>query len=338
MKKILFFLLLSGVLSAQSNEVIDFKYRLNDPKSTTKSLEVIDAREDKNIGQYSRKDKIYTFSFPTDNAKSDLENWFEKDNKKRGKRELVIVLDKLKVYEKKGIDKVDYAKIFISASSYEKVGTEYFLLKTIDGTKTINTWEYQNISKTLASSIGMSLNKFITESYSLEPSKISVPQDQLPNYREYLAENLPVFKTNQFQDGIYKDYLSFFNQKPLTGYQLIKDKDGNVIRAEGKNETLRPPQQIFIYVENGIAYKSTFGGFYKIDKDEKGFYIFSGITLLNQGLAKHDFTPPGGGAIAGGLGALGNVLLSNEQRKALEKEEKEKVYISPLTGEYLFEY
>lgn len=337
MKKTLLFLLFSVALSAQSNEIIDFKYRLNDPKSTVKNLEVIDAREDKNIGQYSRKDKTYTFSFPTDNAKSDIENWFDRDNKKRGTRELVLVLNKLKVYEKKGIDRVDYAKIFISASSYEKIGTEYFLLKIIDGTKTINTWEYQNIGKTLTSSIGMSLNKFITESYSLQPSKISVPQNQLSNYEEYLAENLPVFKTDQLQDGIYKDYLSFFNQKPLTNYQLIKDKDGNVIRAEGKNDKLRA-DQIYIYIENRIAYKSTLGGFYKVDKDEKGFFIISGITLLNQGLPNYNFTPPGGGAIAAGLGTLGNYLSKNEQKKMLEKEEKEKVYISPLTGEYLFQY
>jgi hypothetical protein len=337
MKKIFFFLLTSSLVFAQKKEIIDFKYRLNDPKSTVKSIEVIDAREDKDVGKFTRKDKTYTFSFPTGNAESDIENWFEKDNKKRGARELVIVLDKIKLYEKKALDKTDLAKIFISASSYEKIGTEYFLLQVIDGTKIINTWEYQNIGDKLASSLGMSLNKFITESYTLTPSKITVPEDQLKNYDEYLAQNLSALKTDHLQDGVYKDYVSFFNQKPLTGYELIKDKDGNVIRAEGKNETLRPPQQIFIYVENGIAYKSTFGGFYKIDKDDQGFYIISGLTLLSQGL-KNYYIPSGGGDIKSGIEALGGAILNREQEKMLEKEEKEKVYISPLTGEYLYQY
>jgi len=337
MKKILLFLLLSGVLSAQSNEVIDFKYRLNDPKSTTKNLKVIDAREDKNIGQYSRKDKTYTFSFPTDNAKSDLENWFEKDNKKRGTKEIVIVLNKLKVYGKDGIENIRFAKIFISASSYLKIGSQYFLLKVVDETKTINPREYQNISKTIASAVGFGLNKLITDSYTAEPSKITVPEDQLTNYEKYLTSDLAVFKTDQLQDGIYKDYTSFFNQKPLKGYELIKDKNGQFVRAEGKNDKLRP-DQIFIYVENGVGYKGTFGGFLKMEKDEKGFYIVSGLTLLDQGLTKYYFAPGSGGAIGGGLAALGNFILDKEQQKMLEKEKKEKVYLSPLTGEYIFEY
>jgi len=336
MKKIFFLLLTSSLVFAQKKEIIDFKYRLNDPKSMVKSIEVIDAREDKDVGKFTRKDKTYTFYFPTNNAESDIENWFEKDNKKRGKRELVIVLDKIKVYEKKGLDRTDLAKIFISASSYENIGAEYFLLQVIDGTKIINTWEYQNIGDKLASSLGMSLNKFITESYTSIPSKITVPEDQLKNYDEYLAQNLSALKINHLQDGVYKDYVSFFNQKPLTGYELIKDKNDKVIRAEGKNEKLRP-DQIFIYVENGIAYKSTFGGFFKVNKDNEGFYIISGLTLLNQG-PKNYYFQSGGGAIAGGLNAIGGAILNREQQKMLEKEEKEKVYISPLTGEYLYQY
>ena len=170
------------------------------------------------------------------------------------------------------------------------------------------------------------------ETYRATPLEIAIPRNDLLGYNEILKSNYPVFIENSLKDGVYLDYKSFFEQKAIENYQLIKNGD-EVVRAVNTNDDRIPARKIYIYVENGKAYKNTQAGFLELQKDQRGYFIRANKYILfpeeiNVSSGFYLFGAIGGATVA--------VIQLSKYNKAL-KEERYNIYIDYLNGEYSFE-
>ncbi|WP_333851311.1 hypothetical protein [Epilithonimonas sp.] len=327
--KIKYFLLLFPVLFfSQKTVTIKLNESIRDNTKTVKSLSVIDNREDKEVGTITHKKETYRFEFPDNDAKKSIDNWFVSSNKNAvGTIDIVIFLENLKIFsdEEQG---AAVPKVEVMISSFISKDGGFYYLDRINKVVNISP----NLPKSpfgLSLTVSNLLHEFIKNSYTTKPSDLKINENELPQYADIITKELPLFKSNQIKDGVYPDYKSFFDGKPLEGYELIKNSKGEVLRAKKGDEKI-PAHKMFAYVENGKMYHHIFSGFLEMFKDDKGFYVFTNYGTLFP--VQMDSTYGMFGLVGGIAGAID----ANAKNKKLQKEEKYNIYIDPLTGDYIF--
>ncbi|MBC7557273.1 MAG: hypothetical protein H7195_09970, partial [Chryseobacterium sp.] len=156
------------------------------------------------------------------------------------------------------------------------------------------------------------------------------------NYNEILKQKYAAFTNVQLKDGVYLDYVSFFEQKPVEYYQLVKN-NGEVIRAVDAKDDRIPARKFFCYVENGKAYKNTAIGFLALNKDEKGYFVQSNLGILSPEEIKISvFYVLAGGIVGGVVGGVVEGIRADVKLQKAMKEEKYNIYVDFLNGEYIF--
>ncbi|RZJ50246.1 MAG: hypothetical protein EOO19_03655, partial [Chryseobacterium sp.] len=121
------FTVFSIILFAQNEEVIKDRGNLSNPKGNIyKSLDVIDQRDDKTIGEmpFGDDQKVKEIIFPG-TANDFLSKWYTDSNHKGGKHELVLILKKLKASILESSDKEKEGDIAFSAQTFLKEGDHY---------------------------------------------------------------------------------------------------------------------------------------------------------------------------------------------------------------------
>lgn len=325
MKKLLLTLL--PVLGfAQEKIQMEFGRNFKDPSKTVKSIEVVDLRTDKGAPTINYKGDAYTFEFPQDFG-TQAQAKFDKDNKTKGARDIVVLFEDFSVTEFNNGKKV-VPLGHIRASAFEKKNGQYYYLHTLD--KNIGTLEMQNAMtpKYLPAFLDIDVADFLKTAYSKTPSAMALGQDQLSNYYNILSAGMPAFNQN-LKDGVYETNTAFFNQTPSEGYVLEKNKDGKVTRARKGDEKI-PAYKIYAYVEGGKAYKNTFSGFLPMLKDDKGYYLYSNRGELEMIPAN---------STMGMFGLIGGIAAAVEQdakQDKARKAEKKNIYVDPLTGSYIY--
>ncbi|UWX59916.1 hypothetical protein N0B40_16035 [Chryseobacterium oranimense] len=318
---------------SQSKEAIKFKGNiLNYTENTYKSFKVIDQREDKQIGTlpFGEQKEMKEVVFPT-TPDNDFSTWYLKSNQTGASTEFVMVLKRLKLSTGDSDGKKTEGKIDFSAQTFAKNGDKYRFLYKKD---TVFTFYDKEISELMVKNIPTIFSVFIKKSYSLNPVGNSVSFSELGDYGNYVNNNYAALKEGELKDGIYLDYISFFNQTPEPGsYTFELNNKGDITRAvkeENGKKTKIPAYKMFAYVEKGKARKMTFSGFLDLDKDEHGFYI-----TANRG---HLF-PVQSNSTYGMFGLIGGIAGAIEQgarQKKMKNGDVGKVYIDSLTGEYDF--
>lgn len=317
---------------SQVKEAIKFKGNISNYNGNIyKSLTVLDQREDKMIGiiPFGNQKEMREVVFPT-NPGNDLGMWYTKSNYEGGRSELVLVLKKLKLSTGETIDKNTEGTIDFSAQTFLKDGDKYRFIYKKD---TVFAFNHKEVSELMIKNIPTIFSIFIKKTYSLSPIGSEVTLNELADYESYTKSNYEVFKNEQLKDGIYLDYISFFTQNPQQGYTFERNDKGEMTKAikeeNGKKNKISA-SKMFVYVENGKAYKKTMSGFMELNRNEKGFYL-----LTNRGYlfpAQYNSTYGMFGLIGGIAGAIDQ---SSKQKK-MKKEDIVEVYIDPLTGEYDF--
>lgn len=344
MKKILQITLIfvSIISFAQAQEIIKERGNLSNPKGNIyKSLKVIDQRENKKIGEMpfgdAREMREIVFSTTVNNF---LSQWYTESNHKGGKFEMVLVLKKLKTYLGETTGKETEGDIEFSAQTFLKEGDNYKFLYKKD---TVYSFRSKNISDIMVKNIPVVFAMFMKKTYTLKPKENPVTIDALTDYESYVKANSEAYQNEKLKDGIYLNHTSFMNQTPEQGnYVFEKNDKGAVLRAikeeNGKKDKISA-NEIFIYVENGKAYKKTYSGFLELNKNDKGFYLMSnrGYILPVQNSAVFLSVGAGQGGVYGGLavGLVGIFERGFRQNKA-RKSETFAIYIDPQTGEYDF--
>lgn len=338
MKKVFFFLMMAVSLSAQKTEVVELKQSIKDRKGTTKSITVIDNRSEKEIGNIPFRKETYTLKFGTDDLKNYIEDWFSKDNKVKGNNDIVLMLEDVKAYNENPEDKTSMTKIKFKFSSFIKRNNKYYFLNRIQNVITSDS----NFPKYIASQISNAVTGMIKESYVSVPLGGAMSEEDLTNYEKYITENSPLFGGKELKDGVYKDFRSFYEQKPEPNYVTDKNKKGRVTNIKDTNATLNEEvidnEQVFGYIENGKAYRSTPAGYLEMIKDDRGFYV---VATKAELFPVNNGTGAMIGAMTGGLlgAVIGAAIDSGSSRrgKNVDTSGMPNVYMDSLTGSYIFD-
>jgi len=327
------FIFTAIVAFAQTKEIIKFRGNiLNYTENPYSFFKVIDQREDKQIGTlpFGDQKEMKEVVFPT-TPDNDFSAWYLKSNQPGKLTDFVLVLKKLKLSTGASDDKKTEGKMDFSAQAFAKTGEKYQFLYKKD---TVFTFYDKEVSELMVKNIPAVFSAFIKKSYSLRPTGNIVAFSDLADYGNLVKANYAALKGEPLKDGIYLDYISFFNQTPEQGnYVLEISSKGDITKAvkeENGKKTKIPAHKMFAYVEKGKARKRTFSGFLDLDKDENGFYV-----LGNRG---HLF-PVQSNSAYGMFGLIGGIAGAIEQgarQKKMKNGDAQKIYIDPLTGEYDF--
>ncbi|MHA7608942.1 hypothetical protein ACV0BM_008815 [Elizabethkingia meningoseptica] len=333
MKKILF-IMLPAIFFSQETKLIKLRGSIKDKSGMTKSLGVIDNRENKVIGTSKdlnpedNKTKIYTLTLG-DNLDKDIAQWFDSSNKVKGTNDLFLQLEEVTVNDETEFKK-QVSKYKVKASVFKKDNGAYYFLSRYEGIGVVNTSIAVDTPGEVAASIGYILRDLVNSSYTATPSKIALTDSNIKDYDTIMKSQLAAYKTQNLKDGIYLDHKSFFDQTPEEGFTVKKNNNGVIVRAE-RNGTKISANKIYAYVENGKAYKNTATEDIEIQKDDKGYFLFTnrGHLILENTNSTY--------VMFGLIGGIAGAIETNAKNKKNQKAEKYNIYLDPLTGEYIFE-
>lgn len=194
-------------------------------------------------------------------------------------------------------------------------------------------FSHRDVADVMVKNMYHILSLYFDKTYKVKPVNYDLTIDEVSDYQKYV-NNYEAFKNETLKDGIYLDYNSFFRQIPEDGnYILERFEDGKLARAvkteNGKKKKI-PTHKMFIYVENGKAFKNTFSGFYEVNRNEKGFYIFSKPEMLYP--PQYNIRL---GMMFGLVGVIADAIISSSNQKG--KDVVQEIYIDPMTGEFDFQ-
>lgn len=280
MKKILLLILFPFLLSSQIKKTVKFNYPVKDYTFTTKSLEVIDLRKEKKIKDLVFRGKYYSFRFPTDDLSKDIENWFDKTNKKRDKasNEIVLLIEDFNITNATKNGEL-YCVLTMKFSTFLKKEGGFYYLKRYDNVVNLNTKEVGGIPNLFVENTQKVLQSLMFETYRATPFEVSILPEDLYNYDRILRKQFAVFSSSTLKNGVYLDFTSFYKQTPLENYQLRRNS-GEVVKATNEEDDRIPARKFFCYVEGGKAYKNTQSGFLEVHQDKRGFFINANRLML----------------------------------------------------------
>lgn len=317
------------ILFAQNKEFIKLKGHIpNNGTGDYNSLIFIDKRENKTIGilPFGETREMKEVSFEN-SAEDDFTKWYQKSNLKGGKQDLVLVLNELKLSTEDTRDKKNIGMMNFSMQSFMKEGNQYQFLYKKD---TVLVFTHKDVSDMMVKNMYHIFSSYFDKTYKAKPAGEKLTFNEISDYQTYV-NNYAAFKNDHLKDGIYLDYISFFKQTPEEGnYVLERLEGGKLSRAvkteDGKNKKI-PARKIFMYVENGKAFKNTYSGFFELNKNEKEFYIYTKPELL--------FPPHynvSAGAMFGLVGGIVDAIVYRPNQKGRDVEQN--IYIDPMTGDF----
>lgn len=332
------FILFSVICFAQGEEVIKERGNLSNPKGNIyKSLEVIDQRDDKKIGEMPFGDgkEIKEIVFPS-TANDFLSKWYTDSNHKGGKHEMVLVLKKLKSSIGETSGKETEAEVEFSAQTFVKEGDHYSFLYKKD---TVYSFKSKNISEVVVKNIPVIFAMFLKATYMKKAAEGFVTSEVLGDYESYVKSNSEAYLNISLKDGIYLDHSSFLHQTPLQGKYIFERNGKNEVTRAVKEENGKKDKisahEMFVYIENGKIYKHTYSGFLEVHKNDKGYYLVSNRGIILP--AKYSTFTVGVGGMYGGLAiGLVSVIDRSLRQSKMKRDEMVEIYIDPLTGEYDF--
>lgn len=342
MKKIILFLFVTVLFSAQETVIIDFKQSLKDKNSRTKSLTVKDIRQDRSVGSITNKRGTVEIKLVDENVTGFFSKRFSEDNKTTGNNDIMILLEDVRIYnEQAPNDNMTYAKAKIKISGFLKRNDKYYFIDRFDNVF-VELNSDSKVAKNLAQTTSDIITEFIKNCYTSPVLSYYIPEKELENYGAYLANNNKSLKGNVLKDGVYFNNKSFFEQTPDPNHTLVKNKKGEVKKINNAQDLSISMAEVFCYVDNGVQYIGTATVFKEVKKDKFGSYIMaSRAQMYPEKMGTGALV----GAMAGGMvGAAIGVAIdsgSGSGRKmtkgyGFKNGTVTRIYIDPLTGDFVF--
>ncbi len=206
------FMFCLNLVFGQNIEEIKLNVNIQDPMKSTKSLSLLDLRENKEVGQIKKnssgKESKVVFQ---KEEKQAVKEWFEKYNETKGKDELYLVLKKLNISQEDAQNKLE-----VSAGVFAKKADKFHYISKVD-----TVLFDQGNSNALVRAIPALLGNVIKKSYKIVPWKEELSQENLANYEEVMKQNMPAFVETTLKDGVYKSYLHFLDRRQKKGILLL---------------------------------------------------------------------------------------------------------------------
>jgi len=332
MKKIALFFLFSVFISAQKNQFIELRNNIKDKKHVASSLTFLDRREDKSIGIVSHRKDPYEVKFEKEDLEKLFSDWFLENNKELGQTKYFLMLEHLKVNDIPAERSVS-GHLEMQMSTFLKRNDKYYFLKKASISKDYPQKDHAYITRAIAAKISSELTDIVTDSYTEAGLNIPISEIDLGNYQKIISELLPVYNSQSFTDGVYRDYKSFAEQKPDKELTVRKNKDGvikGVKRIDGYDNLSK---DVFAIIDNGIAYKKTPTSIIEIEKDNEGYFITASEEEIFPQSNTAIYVGAGVGGIIGGLVVAVIDIAASKIRK--ENALYYRVGIDTLTGEYI---
>ncbi|MDR6526610.1 hypothetical protein J2787_001990 [Chryseobacterium rhizosphaerae] len=332
MKKNVLFILFSIFISAQKNQFIELRNNIKDKNHVAESLTLLDKREDKTIGIVSHRKEPYQVKFEKEDLEKLFSDWFLENNKKLGKTQYFLMLEHLKVKDIPGERSVT-GHLEMQVSTFLKRNNKYYFLKKNRISKDYPQKDHAYITRAIAAKISSELANIVKDSYAETGLNIPVSENDLENYGKIISEQLPVYSSQSFTDGVYRDYKSFAEQKPDKELTVKKNKDGmikGVKRIDGYDNLSK---DVFAIIDNGIAYKKTPTSIIEIEKDNEGYFITASEEEIFPKSNTAVYLGAGVGGVIGGLVVAVIDITASKIRK--QNALYYRVGIDILTGDYI---
>ncbi|MGX9986730.1 hypothetical protein [Chryseobacterium sp. POL2] len=328
----------SFVISQNYNKTksIKLNYPIQDFSRKTKSLEVIDLRAEEEIGKIVYRGNYYAFSFPTNNAKNDIENWYRKQNKKEGINDIVMLIEDFNIKNTMR-DNTIYCNLDIKMSTFLKTSEGYYFLSRFDDVLGLDSKVVSGLPNSFVENIAKILQKLLSDSYSAKPRETLIPFDQLKNYETIMYPQIPALANADLKDGVYTDFKSFFQQEPKEGYQMLMEDEEFTKAVNPITKDKIPARKIFAFVKDAKAFKNTALGFKELQKDDNGFYLYANRGILYP--EEFKVSPwffVGFGIIGYTVAATVEVISNDVKNDKAQAADKNNVYIDPFMGTYSF--
>jgi hypothetical protein len=320
-------------LSAQQVQFIKLNQNIKDKFSRTKSLTLIDNRADKNLGTVTHKGETVQMKFSEEDLKNYVETWFAGDNKTRGNNDITLLLEEIKIDDFKN---TGLTKVKIKISSFINRNGKYYFINRYNSSMDFNSKITPNIPKTVSSTIETVFSSLINDSYAHIAFSTPILESEINNYETIVGKNIKFLNAPELTNGVYKDFRSLSLQKPEPGYYIEKNKKGKVTGVKNSENLLLSSEYVFAYIEDGKIFRLTPVGFLEMQKDDKGYFVFS--SRLELFPPQNANTGAMIGAMTGGLvGALIGAALDSGTGRRDNSNNLSNIYIDQLTGEYTFE-
>ncbi len=319
-------------------KTIHLNVPLKDFSGKTKVVTVLDLRPKEDIGEITYRGKYYKFQFPTGNAKNDIENWFKKQNRNKGNQEILLLLQNFSI-SNSGRNNTTYCNLDIKFSCFLKTEGGYQFLTHFDDLLGLDMKNVPGLPSLFQENISLILQKKLSEAFIAQPNNTIITEDRLEDYESILTQQLPGYTNEKLLDGVYLDYFSFFQQKPESGFQMLKT-DGEYTKAYNPiTDKQIPSKKIYAIVEDSKAYKNTAIGFEELNRDERGYYLVANREILSPEEFKISiWFFIGGGFVGGAIGGAIKAIELDTKKEQAENYEQFKVYIDPLVGGYNFDH
>ncbi|MFS4431700.1 hypothetical protein [Chryseobacterium sp. S90] len=332
MKKRLLFFLFPIFISAQKYQFIELRKSIKDKNHTAESLTLLDRREDKFIGIVSHRKDPYEVKFEKDDLEKLFSDWFIEYNKERGSNQYFFMLEHLKV-EDIPTERSIKGHLEMRIATFLKKNNQYYFLKKNRISKDYQQKDHAYITRAIAASISAEFSNIIKDSYDTKELNIPISETDMENYEKVISGKLPIFSSESFTDGVYKDYESFAMQKPDKELMVRKNKDGVIKGVKRVDDYDNLSREVFAVVDNGLAYKKTPTSLIEIEKDNNGFFIMASEEEL---FPQNNTMTIAGAASFGIIGGIIGAVIDVASSKARKQNAKYyRVGIDALTGEYI---
>lgn len=261
-KQIFFFILIfTAFLSVSANDNITFHLVVPDmPKVSNSLYSSVLFQDDRSDYEFE------TISIDKASFGSQLNNLVKKmtDNTSRGGI-LFLQLRNLR------LDKDKEAHLRVSL--YEKIDMDYYLIRTID--EKIPVQKTKEFQKIVSQAIAEIISRHLTSAYS-DPKPYLL--NELQHIAFYEKENLPLYNTDAFEEGIYYTFSGFINQIPDERVIFPKFKDNElkeirIINPQNDKERKVSPAMIYAVVLDGRPFIALEKKFVPLQKKDDDFYF-----------------------------------------------------------------
>jgi hypothetical protein len=275
----LLFLSLSGtsLFSQDYSRSFDIKLPKNKVQNSLyKTISLLDSRVGNkdigiiNVGLFKNAEAKLTLKTPLQDQLASLMHALTDSS--AGDGELLFQLHWLRFAETSGT-----RYCYLIASLYAKTGEHYEKLAAIDTVLRfkIESW---NLLVTEESNI---ISNFIAGNL-LKQAKDTVTYSigDIAHIDSIEKQKIPVFATENYKDGLYKNYQSFKTQMPENQAMVKADKDGTissvrVVDSNGAKVKIHP-KNVYALVYKGQPYIATPHGFYTLQKSADNNFYFTG--------------------------------------------------------------
>ena len=217
----------------------------------------------------------------------------------------------------KAMSETGYCHIRISL--YEKEYPDYYLVATLD---TLLITKAMDVTGRLIKKSSEIITTFVSNNLTgKRTDNVPFLLADIHNIDFFEKNNMKLYSTDTYVNGIYPDFASFINQMPVTGELTSKfDKNNNLKELKRLNEQSKlkklNPKDFYAVVLNGQPYITSNKSYIPVYKVKDEF------RFLNDGNIKIDVGAYVGAGIAAGIvaGLLGGIFIpiSNNQPEKVE--------------------